>query len=132
MPDPDISPLQANFLHHHAVSIVNDDNPQTQLYNRDSQHVHLFMAEVVSVLKDITQLNPGSQDQITKFLTKQVASNAFVETDDPPTLQEPSRQARRKSYKACPPYRPAEDRVYCSITLLSLILKPSPDERSTA
>lgn len=80
-PDAEASPLQTSFLHNHAVSIVNIENLQTQPYNKDDQYIRAFMSEIVSVFKDIAQLNPLFRDQITNFSINQVASNVFDEPD---------------------------------------------------
>ncbi|KAF8875525.1 Lon protease C-terminal proteolytic domain-containing protein [Infundibulicybe gibba] len=63
-------PVQTSFLHKHEISIVNDD-----------QYIRAFMSEIVSVFKDIAQLNPLFRDQITNFSINQVASNVFDEPD---------------------------------------------------
>ena len=39
------------------------------------------MSEIVSVFKDISQLNPIFRDQITNFSFNQVAANVFDEPD---------------------------------------------------
>ncbi|EGN98645.1 hypothetical protein SERLA73DRAFT_160369 [Serpula lacrymans var. lacrymans S7.3] len=74
-------PLQTSFLHKHAISIVQVDNLITQPYNKDDQYIRAFMSEIVSVFKDIAQLNPLFRDQITNFSINQVASNVFDEPD---------------------------------------------------
>ncbi|PFH46198.1 hypothetical protein AMATHDRAFT_43739 [Amanita thiersii Skay4041] len=74
-------PVQTSFLHNHAVSVVNIENLQTQPYNKDDQYIRAFMSEIVSVFKDIAQLNPLFRDQITNFSISQVASNVFDEPD---------------------------------------------------
>lgn len=74
-------PLQTSFLHQHAISIVHVDNLMTQPYDKDDQHIRAFMSEIVSVFKDIAQLNPLFRDQITNFSINQVASNVFDEPD---------------------------------------------------
>lgn len=73
--------VQTNFLFEHAVSIVHVDNLVTQPYNKDDQYIRAFMSEIVSVFKDIAQLNPLFRDQITNFSINQVASNVFDEPD---------------------------------------------------
>ncbi|KAI0052260.1 ATP-dependent protease La [Auriscalpium vulgare] len=75
------TPLQTSFLQDHDVSIVNIDNLVTQPYNKDDQYIRAFMSEIVSVFKDIAQLNPLFRDQITNFSINQVASNVFDEPD---------------------------------------------------
>lgn len=78
---PELGHIQTSFLHDHAVSIVNVENLQTQPYNKDDQYIRAFMSEIVSVFKDIAQLNPLFRDQITNFSINQVASNVFDEPD---------------------------------------------------
>ncbi|KAJ8582681.1 hypothetical protein M405DRAFT_547869 [Rhizopogon salebrosus TDB-379] len=56
--------VQASFLHKHFVSIVQVDNLVTQLYNKDDQYIRAFTSEIVSVFKDIVQLNHVFRDQI--------------------------------------------------------------------
>ncbi|KAG6369911.1 hypothetical protein JVT61DRAFT_13378 [Boletus reticuloceps] len=74
-------PVQTSFLHNHAISIVQVENLVTQPYNKDDQYIRAFMSEIVSVFKDIAQLNPLFRDQITNFSINQVASNVFDEPD---------------------------------------------------
>ena len=74
-------PVQTSFLFNHSVSVVSVDNLHTQPYNKDDQYVRAFMSEIVSVFKDIAQLNPLFRDQITNFSISQVASNVFDEPD---------------------------------------------------
>ncbi|KAM5531800.1 hypothetical protein V8D89_013711 [Ganoderma adspersum] len=73
--------LQTSFLEKYAVSVVNVDNLATQPYNKDDQYIRAFMSEIVSVFKDIAQLNPLFRDQIANFSINQVASNVFDEPD---------------------------------------------------
>ncbi|CAL1717141.1 unnamed protein product [Somion occarium] len=73
--------MQTSFLHQHNVSIVRVENLVTQPYNKDDQYIRAFMSEIVSVFKDIAQLNPLFRDQITNFSINQVASNVFDEPD---------------------------------------------------
>ncbi|KAI9509820.1 ATP-dependent protease La, partial [Russula earlei] len=74
-------PLQTSFLQDYRVSIVNITNLHTQPYKKDDQYIRAFMSEIVSVFKDIAQLNPLFRDQITNFSINQVASNVFDEPD---------------------------------------------------
>jgi ATP-dependent Lon protease len=73
--------LQTSFLRDYDISIVRVDNLATQPYNKDDQYIRAFMSEIVSVFKDIAQLNPLFRDQITNFSINQVASNVFDEPD---------------------------------------------------
>ncbi|KAH9998845.1 ATP-dependent protease La [Russula compacta] len=75
------APLQTSFLQDYDVSIVNITNLLTQPYNKDDQYIRAFMSEIVSVFKDIAQLNPLFRDQITNFSINQVATNVFDEPD---------------------------------------------------
>ncbi|EJD07055.1 ATP-dependent protease La [Fomitiporia mediterranea MF3/22] len=75
------SPLQTAFLQNFDISLVNVENLQTQPYNKDDQYIRAFMSEIVSVFKDIAQLNPLFRDQITNFSINQVATNVFDEPD---------------------------------------------------
>ncbi|KAI0279541.1 ATP-dependent protease La domain-containing protein, partial [Russula brevipes] len=70
-----------SFLQDYDVSIVNITNLPTQPYNKDDQYIRAFMSEIVSVFKDIAQLNPLFRDQITSFSINQVATNVFDEPD---------------------------------------------------
>ncbi|KAI0833583.1 ATP-dependent protease La [Trametes gibbosa] len=73
--------MQTSFLEKYSVSVVNVDNLATQPYNKDDQYIRAFMSEIVSVFKDIAQLNPLFRDQIANFSINQVASNVFDEPD---------------------------------------------------
>lgn len=75
------TPLQTSFLQDYDISIVNIENLTTQAFNKDDQYIRAFMSEIVSVFKDIAQLNPLFRDQITNFSINQVASNVFDEPD---------------------------------------------------
>ncbi|EIW84492.1 ATP-dependent protease La [Coniophora puteana RWD-64-598 SS2] len=74
-------PPQTSFLHSHAVSVVAVENLPTAPYNKDDQYIRAFMSELVSVFKDIAQLNPLFRDQITNFSIHQSAANVFDEPD---------------------------------------------------
>lgn len=76
-----IGPVQTAFLHKHDVSVVNVENLITLPYNKDDQYIRAFMSEIISVFKDIAQLNPLFRDQITNFSINQVAANVFDEPD---------------------------------------------------
>ncbi|KAF7794755.1 hypothetical protein EIP86_005893 [Pleurotus ostreatoroseus] len=82
-PKEPLSPalIQTSFLHSYDISVVHVDNLATQPYNKDDQYIRAFMSEIVSVFKDIAQLNPLFRDQITNFSINQVASNVFDEPD---------------------------------------------------
>ncbi|KAF9003681.1 Lon protease C-terminal proteolytic domain-containing protein [Cyathus striatus] len=73
--------VATSFLHKFPISIVNIENLTTLPYNKDDQYIRAFMSEIVSVFKDIAQLNPLFRDQITNFSINQIASNVFDEPD---------------------------------------------------
>ena len=89
LPTPPASPssesplnsVQTSFLHDFDISVVNVENLSTESYNKDDQYIRAFMSEIISVFKDIAQLNPLFRDQITNFSINQVASNVFDEPD---------------------------------------------------
>ncbi|KAJ7041808.1 ATP-dependent protease La [Mycena alexandri] len=78
---PPPGPVQTSFLHTHPIAIVAIENITTLPFNKDDQHVRAFMAEIISVFKDIAQLNPMFRDQITNFTMNQVTSSIFDEPD---------------------------------------------------
>ncbi|KAF8972361.1 ATP-dependent protease La domain-containing protein [Flammula alnicola] len=74
-------PVQTAFLHSHDISIVNVENLHTQPYAKKDKYIRAFMCEIVSVCKDIAELNPLFRDQIMNFSINRVAANAFDEPD---------------------------------------------------
>ena len=80
-PESRLNSVQTSFLHNFDISVVNVENLSTLPYNKDDQYIRAFMSEIISVFKDIAQLNPLFRDQITNFSINQVASNVFDEPD---------------------------------------------------
>jgi len=80
-PELHLNPVQTSFLHDFDISVVDVENLSTLPYNKDDQYIRAFMSEIISVFKDIAQLNPLFRDQITNFSINQVASNVFDEPD---------------------------------------------------
>ncbi|KIJ52552.1 hypothetical protein M422DRAFT_202688 [Sphaerobolus stellatus SS14] len=78
---PSPGPLQTSFLHDYPISVVDVENLVALPYNKDDQYIRASMSEIVSVFKDIAQLNPLFRDQITNFSISQVATNVFDEPD---------------------------------------------------
>ncbi|TFK27853.1 ATP-dependent protease La [Coprinopsis marcescibilis] len=77
---PPASPT--SFLTEFPISTVRITNLPTAAYAKDNQHIRAFTSEIVSVFKDIAQLNPLFRDQITNFSINQVTSaNIFDEPD---------------------------------------------------
>ncbi|QRW18250.1 LON-related ATP-dependent protease [Rhizoctonia solani] len=73
--------VQTSFLHNYAVSLANVENLAVQPYSKSNQYIRAVMSEIVSVFKDIAQLNPLFRDQITNFTISQSANNVFDEPD---------------------------------------------------
>ena len=80
-PESRFNSVQTSFLQDFNISVVNVENLSTLPYNKDDQYIRAFMSEIISVFKDIAQLNPLFRDQITNFSINQVASNVFDEPD---------------------------------------------------
>ncbi|KAJ7500305.1 Lon protease C-terminal proteolytic domain-containing protein [Mycena galericulata] len=78
---PPTGPVQTSFLHNHPISIVAVENLATLPFDKDDQYVRAFMSEIISVFKDIAQLNPMFRDQITNFTMNQLTSSIFDEPD---------------------------------------------------
>ncbi|KAN0061493.1 ATP-dependent Lon protease pim1 [Thecaphora frezii] len=76
------TPFQTSFLHDYAVSLVNVTNLAAAPYDkRNDQYIRAVMAELISVFKDIAQLNPLFRDQIANFSISQGAGNVFEEPE---------------------------------------------------
>lgn len=74
--------MHTHFLRNHpGVSIVNVENMEPEPYEKDNHYVRAVMSEIVSVFKDIAQINPLFRDQITAFSASQLASSVFEEPD---------------------------------------------------
>lgn len=77
----DAPPFQTAFLHDYAVSIVNVDNVPMEPYDKKSQVARAVASEIISVFKEIAQLNPLFRDQIANFSMSQSAGNVFEEPE---------------------------------------------------
>lgn len=62
---PSPMPSQIGFLHPllPSVSLTNISNLAVEPYNKDSQMIRAIMGELVSVFKDIAQLQPIFREQ---------------------------------------------------------------------
>lgn len=76
-------PFQTSFLHDYAVSIVRVDNLQLEPYKRGAQSevARAVASEIISVFKEIAQLNPLFRDQIANFSVSQSTGNVFEEPE---------------------------------------------------
>jgi hypothetical protein len=59
------------------TGLMQIEERNTGAYSKDNQYICAFMSKIVSVFKDIAQLNPLFRDQITNFSINQVAANVF-------------------------------------------------------
>jgi Lon-like ATP-dependent protease len=75
------APFQTSFLHDYKVSLVNVTNLQAAEYKKDNEVIRAIKAELITVFKDIAQLNPMFRDQIANFSISQGAGNVFEEPD---------------------------------------------------
>lgn len=81
MPSP-ASFFQTSFLHNYQVSLVNVSNLQMEPYDKKpNQYIRAVMSELISVFKDIANLNPLFRDQIANFSISQGAGNVFEEPE---------------------------------------------------
>ncbi|GAA5993058.1 hypothetical protein JCM5350_003969 [Sporobolomyces pararoseus] len=78
----DSSPTyQTAYLHDYGVSIVNVSNVEMEPYDKKSQVARAVAGEIISVFKEIAQLNPLFRDQIANFSMSQSAGNVFEEPE---------------------------------------------------
>lgn len=75
------NPFQTAFLHKYAVSIVNVNNVDMEPFDKKSQVARAIASEIISVFKEIAQLNPLFRDQIANFSMSQSAGNVFEEPE---------------------------------------------------
>ncbi|EIW73466.1 hypothetical protein TREMEDRAFT_67376 [Tremella mesenterica DSM 1558] len=80
-PSPPLS--QIGFLHPllPQISLTNVTNFTVEPYHKDSQMVRAIMSELISVFKDIAQLQPIFREQITSFTMSNSTANVFDEPD---------------------------------------------------
>ncbi|SAM76702.1 probable PIM1-ATP-dependent protease, mitochondrial [Ustilago bromivora] len=76
------APFQTSFLQDYPISLVNVTNLVAAPYDkRNDQYIRAVMSELISVFKDIAQLNPLFRDQIANFSISQGAGNVFEEPE---------------------------------------------------
>ncbi|KAF7324091.1 Lon protease-like protein, mitochondrial [Mycena kentingensis (nom. inval.)] len=78
--DADLGPVQTSFLHSHPVSVASVSNLTTLPFPKDAPTIRALTSELISVFKDIAQLNPMFRDQITNFSIN-VSTTIFEEPD---------------------------------------------------
>ncbi|KAK8858689.1 ATP-dependent protease La [Kwoniella newhampshirensis] len=76
-----LSPI--GFLHSLMpdISLTNVSNVALQPYEKDSQVVRAIMSELISVFKEIAQLQPMFREQVTSFAISNTSSQVFDEPD---------------------------------------------------
>lgn len=79
--DSDAQPFQTAYLHDYAVSIVNVSNLEMEKSDKKSQIARAIAGEIISVFKEIANLNPLFRDQIANFSMSQSAGNVFEEPE---------------------------------------------------
>ncbi|WRT67897.1 ATP-dependent protease La [Kwoniella shivajii] len=80
-PSKPLSPI--GFIHNLLpdVSITNVSNVALQPYDKDSQVIRAIMSELISVFKEIAQLQPMFREQVTSFAMSNTSSQVFDEPD---------------------------------------------------
>lgn len=74
--------LQTSFLHNYDVSLVNVSNLSMEPYDKKhNQYIRAVMSELITVFKDIANLNPLFRDQVANFSISQGAGNVFEEPE---------------------------------------------------
>lgn len=73
--------LQTSFLLDHNVSVANVENLVQNPYDKKAQYVHAVTSELISVFKEIAQINPLFRDQIANFTSFQQSTTIFEEPD---------------------------------------------------
>ncbi|WVN85147.1 ATP-dependent protease La [Cryptococcus depauperatus CBS 7841] len=74
---------QIGFLHPllPQVSLTNVTNVGLEAYEKDSQIIRAIMSELISVFKEIAQLQPMFREQVTSFAISNTSSQVFDEPD---------------------------------------------------
>ncbi|XAO21517.1 ATP-dependent protease La [Cryptococcus bacillisporus CA1280] len=74
---------QIDFLHSllPQVSLTNVSNLSVEPYEKDSQVIRAIMSELISVFKEIAQLQPMFREQVTSFAISNTSSQVFDEPD---------------------------------------------------
>ncbi|WWD18582.1 ATP-dependent protease La [Kwoniella shandongensis] len=80
-PKKPLSPI--GFLHSLVpeISLTNVTNVGLEPYQKDSQVVRAIMSELISVFKEIAQLQPMFREQVTSFAISNTSSQVFDEPD---------------------------------------------------
>ncbi|WWC70877.1 uncharacterized protein I206_104829 [Kwoniella pini CBS 10737] len=109
-----------NFIHNllPEVSITNVTNVALEPYDKDSQVIRAIMSELISVFKEIAQLQPMFREQVTSFAMSNTSSQVFDEPDKLADLAAVVSTADVSDLQAVLESTSVEDRLQRALVLL--------------
>ncbi|WWC62708.1 ATP-dependent protease La [Kwoniella dejecticola CBS 10117] len=109
-----------NFIHNLLpdVSITNVSNVALEPYDKDSQVIRAIMSELISVFKEIAQLQPMFREQVTSFAMSNTSSQVFDEPDKLADLAAVVSTADVSDLQAVLESTSVEDRLQRALVLL--------------
>ncbi|KAK6908069.1 ATP-dependent protease La [Kwoniella mangroviensis CBS 10435] len=113
-----LSPI--NFIHSLVpeISITNVSNVSLEPYQKDSQVIRAIMSELISVFKEIAQLQPMFREQVTSFAMSNTSSQVFDEPDKLADLAAVVSTSNLEDLQAVLESTNVEDRLQRSLVLL--------------
>ncbi|WVW84806.1 ATP-dependent protease La [Kwoniella bestiolae CBS 10118] len=117
-PSKPLSPI--NFIHSLVpdISITNVSNVSLEPYQKDSQVIRAIMSELISVFKEIAQLQPMFREQVTSFAMSNTSSQVFDEPDKLADLAAVVSTSNLEDLQAVLESTNVEDRLQRSLVLL--------------
>ncbi|WWC88496.1 ATP-dependent protease La [Kwoniella dendrophila CBS 6074] len=117
-PPKPLSPI--NFIHSLLpdISITNVTNVGLDPYDKDSQVIRAIMSELISVFKEIAQLQPMFREQVTSFAMSNTSSQVFDEPDKLADLAAVVSTADVSDLQAVLESTSVEDRLQRALVLL--------------
>ncbi|OCF39251.1 ATP-dependent protease La [Kwoniella heveanensis CBS 569] len=117
-PKKPLSPI--GFLHTllPEVSITNVTNVGLEPFEKDSQVIRAIMSELISVFKEIAQLQPMFREQVTSFAMSNTSSQVFDEPDKLADLAAVVSTADVSDLQAVLESTSVEDRLQRALVLL--------------
>ncbi|WVF69117.1 ATP-dependent protease La [Kwoniella sp. CBS 6097] len=117
-PKKPLSPI--GFLHNllPEVSITNVTNVGLEPFEKDSQVIRAIMSELISVFKEIAQLQPMFREQVTSFAMSNTSSQVFDEPDKLADLAAVVSTADVSDLQAVLESTSVEDRLQRALVLL--------------
>ncbi|WVR06448.1 ATP-dependent protease La [Kwoniella sp. DSM 27419] len=108
------------FLHSllPEVSLTNVTNVGLDPFNKDSQVIRAIMSELISVFKEIAQLQPMFREQVTSFAMSNTSSQVFDEPDKLADLAAVVSTADVSDLQAVLESTSVEDRLQRALVLL--------------